>query len=380
MKNYSFFKKAYDQAKEFLISSRPDPSVGWVCSINNQILSIGSSKNFQAKGYLNTVLSICQPSFFNETGKIYSFYLTEIRYLSVNDLKVESSLLEEIRVKKHVIQLYISDKISNNQNMMVQLKKIKDVIQIQECTFPSKITKEILALNHFYNKGKENTEPWVSIKYAMTLDGKIARSNYNSKWISNQKSRYHTHHLRALNDSIMVGENTVIRDNPSLTVRLESKNVYQPLRIVINTKTMLPKDYKVFDKEAKTLFIINELFDREYKNYIQKQKHEYWEFPQYIKFKSLFKKLKHEKKVNSILVEGGANIHYALLYEKLIKECHVFVAPKLFGDGKHSLSPFTRSENCSIQDDKKLSQLSLINIKYRLFENNIYYYGDIYYN
>ena len=95
--------------------------------------------------------------------------------------------------------------------------------------------------------------PFVSMKYAMTLDGKIATRTGDSKWITGEDARAYGHYLRKAHDCILVGKNTVLADDPELTTRLvEGRN---PLRIVLDSNCEIPMTAKIFDGEAETLLV-----------------------------------------------------------------------------------------------------------------------------
>ena len=95
----------------------------------------------------------------------------------------------------------------------------------------------------------------MSVKIATTLDGKIATSSYDSKWITNDLSRMYAHRLRAQHDCIIVGMNTVRKDDPMLTCRLPGIN-HNPVRVILDTRGELSKGYKVIDTSAEVPTIV----------------------------------------------------------------------------------------------------------------------------
>lgn len=183
--------------------------------------------------------------------------------------------------------------------------------------------------------------PYVIMKAAMTLDGKIASPSGDSKWVTGEESRKKVHELRAYLDGIMVGINTIIKDNPSLNVRkVEGED---PIRIVVDSKLRIGRDAKILHLEstAKTIIATTESYDKEKYDYllelenveviIAKTK------DKRVDLVDLMGKL-YEKGISSILLEGGGNLNYEMLKEGLVCKVMVFIAPKIIG-GKDSLTP-----------------------------------------
>lgn len=197
-------------------------------------------------------------------------------------------------------------------------------------------------LNEVFFHWVINKKPFVATKYAMTLDGKIATSNGDSKWITNEKSRKHGHYLRSIYDAILVGKNTVIKDNPSLTCRyVDGKN---PIRIVLDSRLEISLDSNVItDGMAKTVLVVaneSEIDNKkiakinEYKNVsilkVPTKKGK-------IDLNILFKKL-GENNIASVFVEGGSEVHGAIFDEGLVNRVYVFVGMKIIG-GCKALTP-----------------------------------------
>jgi diaminohydroxyphosphoribosylaminopyrimidine deaminase/5-amino-6-(5-phosphoribosylamino)uracil reductase len=165
------------------------------------------------------------------------------------------------------------------------------------------------ALNRPFFKFISTGLPWVTLKVAITLDGKLATSTGDSQWVSSEASREWVHHLRAQVDAVLVGAGTVMQDDPQLTARVpNAKNpARNPVRVVLDGAGRSPKGARVFDAEARTITI-----DKPTP-------------PQ-----AVLKELASQGLLH-VLVEGGANVHQQFLDAKLFDELYVFIAPKLIG-------------------------------------------------
>lgn len=182
-------------------------------------------------------------------------------------------------------------------------------------------------LNEVFFFNMKYKRPLVALKYAMTLDGKIATYAGDSKWISNDKSRTLVHQLRGAYDGILVGKGTVIQDNPALTCRIPGGR--DPVRIILDKEGTLDKGLKVFTEEspAKTILATcNEKADFPDKLVCKQKDGE-------IDLNDLLGKL-YERRICSILVEGGGRVNYSFLKEGLADKIYEFIAPKVLGGGK----------------------------------------------
>ena len=197
-------------------------------------------------------------------------------------------------------------------------------------------------LNEVFFHWVINKKPFVATKYAMTLDGKIATSNGDSKWITNEKSRKYGHYLRSVYDAILVGKNTVIKDNSSLTCRyVKGKN---PIRIVLDSRLEVPLDSNVFtDGMAQTILVVadeSEIDNKKIAKINEYKNVSILKIPSKngkIDLNILFKKL-GENNITSIFVEGGSEVHGTIFDEGLVNRAYVFIGMKIIG-GNNSLTP-----------------------------------------
>jgi len=188
-------------------------------------------------------------------------------------------------------------------------------------------------LNEVFLKWIMTKMPFVVMKTAMTLDGKIATAAGNSKWISNEVSRRRVHELRDVYDGILVGIGTVLADDPSLTTRLVSQSGKNPLRIVVDSRARTPLTAKVVtDGQAKTLIAVTVAAEAAKVEALRQAGVEVLVVNdgQQVDLRQLFCLL-GERGVCSIFVEGGALINYSLLKAGLIDKVYSFIAPKMVG-------------------------------------------------
>ncbi|MDD4320195.1 MAG: bifunctional diaminohydroxyphosphoribosylaminopyrimidine deaminase/5-amino-6-(5-phosphoribosylamino)uracil reductase RibD [Acidaminococcaceae bacterium] len=182
--------------------------------------------------------------------------------------------------------------------------------------------------------------PFVVMKYAMTMDGKIATASGDSKWITGDEARKYAHYLRGIYDCILVGKNTVLKDDPELTCRLvKGKN---PLRIVLDTKLEIPLTAKVLtDKQAPTMVVAAQnIAATKVNTFSELTGVEVLQVPvekNKLSLRALLAELS-KRKLTSILVEGGSQVHGAFLDENLVQRVYAFIAPKIIG-GAQSLPP-----------------------------------------
>lgn len=201
------------------------------------------------------------------------------------------------------------------------------------------LEKEARELNLPYIKSITTGLPFVSMKIAMSLDGKIATRTGDSKWISGEKSRRYTQELRDKYDSVMVGIGTVLKDNPRLTCRINGG--HNPKRIIIDSKLRIPLDSNVLKRANGMVFIgCGKDHDKRKKQELETLGAQVLVCPQKDGEVDLRKFLLEIAKqgVNSILMEGGSALDGAMVDGKLVDKVYFFIAPKIIG-GKDAKPP-----------------------------------------
>jgi diaminohydroxyphosphoribosylaminopyrimidine deaminase/5-amino-6-(5-phosphoribosylamino)uracil reductase len=193
---------------------------------------------------------------------------------------------------------------------------------------------EARRLNEAYIKYITTRRPFVVLKTAMSLDGKIATASGRSRWITSEDSRRMVHQIRDEVDAIMVGIGTVLRDDPSLTTRLPDGRGQDPVRIILDSQARIPLSSKVLnlDSPARTIVAVTSQASEE-KVAQLKQYAEVLVIPQRegkVDLQALMEKL-GQMEVMSLLLEGGAEVNASALKAGIIDRVMVFIAPKLIG-------------------------------------------------
>jgi len=199
----------------------------------------------------------------------------------------------------------------------------------------------------------QTQRPYVVMKYAMTLDGKIATHTGESKWITGEIARRHVHRTRAKFSAILAGIGTILADDPMLNARIDGENPHQPVRIIVDSKLRIPMDSNIVKSagEYRTVVAYNPKAAEEYSNHCNLTLDDK---------KNLLNKAGIElidcgsqegevdickitewmssQNLDSLLIEGGGQIHEAALKAGVVNYIMAYIAPKIFG-GKDAKTP-----------------------------------------
>lgn len=219
---------------------------------------------------------------------------------------------------------------------------------------------ELRKQNEVFFKWIEHKKPFVVLKAAMTLDGKIATAIGQSKWITNETSRAYGYKLRDIYDGIIVGINTVIEDNPMLTARVDGgKN---PIRIVVDSSLKIDINANVVqDKSAKTIIATTDKADKDKILKLQAQDVDVIVVDKDENDKVDIEKLLDilgQKNICSILVEGGATLSGSFVAKKLVDKVYFFIAPKIIG-GKEAKTPVAGTGILNLQEALALKDIQI---------------------
>jgi diaminohydroxyphosphoribosylaminopyrimidine deaminase / 5-amino-6-(5-phosphoribosylamino)uracil reductase len=195
---------------------------------------------------------------------------------------------------------------------------------------------EAARMNESFIKYITTGFPMVTVKFACSLDGKIATRTGDSKWITGELARKHVQHIRYISDAVMTGANTVIADDPRLTVRLAVKGGIthkQPLRVIVDGLGRTPVNARLFSEPGKTMIAIGFTVDPETKNNLKKTSAEILELPTLEGILDLTQlcKVLGQREITSVLVEAGGILVGSLFDSGLVDKVVAFLAPIVIG-------------------------------------------------
>ena len=242
----------------------------------------------------------------------------------------------DLIVRKKIKKVYIATLDPNplvSGSGVNTLKSAGILVEVGLCA------AEANEINKTFLHYMKTKKPFVTLKTAVTMDGKTAASTGDSKWITSEDARLDVHEYRHQHDGILVGINTIIKDNPRLTTRLP-RGGKNPIRLVLDTTLQIPIDANVVtDNEARTMIICGRSASEQKQKQLEQlgiivkrmnnNKLEIEEILQWL----------GSKKITSLFVEGGSTVLASFLESGCFQEVIMYMAPKLLG-GQNSLSSF----------------------------------------
>ncbi|GHB30004.1 riboflavin biosynthesis protein RibD [Mongoliitalea lutea] len=315
-KDFVYMQRALELAELGRASVSPNPMVGCVIVHEDQVIGEGFHEYYGGPhAEPNAVLQVSNAALLKES----TVYVTLEPCAHWGKTPPCANLLIQHQVKKVVIGAVDSNPLVGGKG--IQLLR-EAGIEVITGVLESKVREQ----NRRFFTYMEKKRPYILLKWAETADGFIARTNYDSKWISNPYSRQLVHQWRSEEDAILVGKNTVIFDNPSLNVRdWVGKN---PTRIILASSLDWNHPYHVLDGSIPTI-IFNQEKNGEEAN------------TTFIKVKDckdisdILRRLQ-EKKIGSILIEGGSQLLHSFIALDLWDEARIFQSTQTFGDGIHA--------------------------------------------
>ena len=200
------------------------------------------------------------------------------------------------------------------------------------------IREQCLKLNEFFVKKMKTGMPFVILKTAMSLDGKIATRCGDSRWVTGELARNQVHKIRNHVDAILVGTETVLKDDPRLTCRLKTRQVKHPARIILDRRNKIPLTARVFknSRSQKVVYVTGlDISSRRLKTLTDKKVEVINGKLLNNRFdiKYLLKELA-SRDMNSILIEGGSELNASFVKAGMVDRVVTFISPKLIGGVK----------------------------------------------
>lgn len=205
------------------------------------------------------------------------------------------------------------------------------------------LREEAKKLNETFLKFITRKEPFVMVKVAMSLDGKIATKKGKSKWITGEKARSYLHQLRREVDGVLVGLNTVLKDDPMLTVRGKRRRRSQgrkPVRIVVDSQAKIPLPAKVLKGQTQTIIATTSSAPKNRIKALGRKGAKVITIPgrsRRVNLAKLMKKL-GKKGITSLLIEGGGEIIASAFSSRIVDKVLFFISPKIIG-GRDAPTP-----------------------------------------
>jgi diaminohydroxyphosphoribosylaminopyrimidine deaminase / 5-amino-6-(5-phosphoribosylamino)uracil reductase len=336
----AFMEKCIELARKGKGFVSPNPLVGSVIVSNGNIIGKGYHKKFgEAHAEVNAVNDARKNGFDVKGCTVYV-------NLEPCTHQGKTSPCADLLVREKVGKVVIGMKDPYEKVNGKGIRKLKNAgIEVKVGI----LENECLELNKFFIKFVTKKLPYVSLKIAQSIDGKIALNNFKSKWITGEASRKYVHQLRSEYDVVLIGKNTARYDNPSLTVR--DIHGRTPYRIVIDKDSSLPVNLKLFtDDEKEKTFVLTGISKKSLTEIYSRNIIRVREKDQRLVLKDILKKF-HSLNISSVLVEGGANLYSQFAKTDLFDDIFLFIAPKIVGKG---ISSFNDFEISKLADAKNL--------------------------
>ena len=333
MAEEQFMKRAIELAKQGVGWTAPNPLVGAVVVKNGRVIGEGYHRKYGELHAERNALAAC-----TEDPAGATLYVT----LEPCCHYGKTPPCTEIIIEKKIAKVVIG---SRDPNPKVAGKGARILREHGINVVEDYMREACDALNPVFFHYITTKTPYVVLKFAMTLDGKIATRTGASKWITGEAARNHVHQLRGRYAGILAGIGTVLADDPMLNCRIDG--AHQPLRIILDSHLRIPMGSRLVRsaKEYPLLIVCNESTrDREEgTNRIQKLEEagaKVWTLPEKNSHPDLNVLMQRlgEEKIDSVLIEGGGTVNEAALKAHIVHHVYAYIAPKIFG-GEDAKTP-----------------------------------------
>lgn len=322
----TFMQRAISLAKKGGERTHPNPLVGAVLTKNNAVIGEGFHRKYGGLHAERAALKNCADNGNSADGA--TLYVTLEPCCHFGKQPPCTEAIVKAGIKKVVVGSRDPNPlVCGNGNAFLR----KHGIEVTE----DFLKNECDALNPIFFHYISTGTPYVALKYAMTADGKIATKTGASKWITGEKSRGLVHRLRNRYACILAGIGTVLADDPLLTCRIPGGR--NPVRIICDSSLRIPLESAIVKTAAEIPTVIVCREETEKKSFLEKNGCEILCLPgkNGIDLQKLMRILAG-RKLDSVLIEGGAEIQYSALEAGIVQRIYAFIAPKLFGGNAKS--------------------------------------------
>jgi diaminohydroxyphosphoribosylaminopyrimidine deaminase/5-amino-6-(5-phosphoribosylamino)uracil reductase len=320
-----YMKQALSLAKLALGQVSPNPAVGAVVVKNNEVVGQGYT---QPPGSGHAEVVALEQAGKEARGSTLYVTLEPCHHYGRTP-PCSRTILDAGIAEIHMAML--------DPNPLVSGRAKDEMEEAGIRTFAGEHRQEARDVNEAYTKFITSGMPFVTAKFAMSLDGKIATRSGDSKWISGDEARHYVHNLRYTSDAIMAGVNTVLADNPHLTARCcggrGGTAKKQPLRVIVDGKGRTPLSAQIFKEPGETLLALGRPAKPGETASFTRVGAELLELPSAdncVDLKKLFKALA-EREITSVLVEGGGILLGSMFDQGLVDKVIAFIAPIIIG-------------------------------------------------
>ncbi len=349
--DHFYISKAIQLAEKGLYTTQPNPRVGCVIVLNNEI--VGEGYHQQAGGPHAEIHALNQAA---DKAKGATVYVSLEPCSHQGKTPPCADALIAAGVSRVICAM-------QDPNPLVAGKGLAKLGQAGIKTEAGLMQAEAEKINPGFIKRMQTGLPYVRVKLAMSLDGRTAMASGESKWITGEAARADVQKLRARSSVVLTGSATVLADDPAMNVRISAKAsglsgaLHQPLRAIIDSQLRVPVDSKIFSQDGQTLVFSTQ--SAEHVITLPEKDNK-------VDLLAALKYLATQHQANEVHVEAGSELCGALLTQQLVDEIIIYMAPHIMGDSAKGLFHMPGLQNMSERLDLEIKEIRPIGKDWRV--------------
>jgi len=346
-----YISKVIQLAEKGLYTTQPNPRVGCVIVLNNEI--VGEGYHQQAGEPHAEIYALKQAG---KKAKGATAYVS----LEPCSHQGKTPPCADALINAGIVRVVCA---MQDPNPLVAGKGLKKLQQAGIETLSGVMQGEAEKLNPGFIKRMQTGLPFVRVKLAMSVDGRTAMASGESKWITGEPARADVQKLRARSSVVLTGSGTVLMDDPSMNVRVSANelgvavNVHQPLRAIIDSQLQVSLKSKIFKQSGETVVFSTQQAQHVITVAEKNNK---------VDLSAVLKYLADEHQANEVHVEAGSELCGALLAQQLVDEMVVYIAPHIMGDSAKGLFHFPELQTMQQRVDLEIKDIRAIGKDWRL--------------